>query len=700
MTPVRLNKFIDLLLHPAVLALPVAMVIILLVPDIFQKYKIEVVKEEILTIGDIKESHDLDNDGISEVFYTGNNNKRSYLTLLNQYGTIDQWNFTGNYTLEGQRCIIGDYNNDNLSEIYPLIIRNDSLFLNAIDLRYPGKLIFPERFIIKINQSDRQGFCLYSGYLTDLNGDGMKEIVFAVNNGFPLHPRRVVAYDQKHDSVLASPELGAFIFRLHFRDINGDGLDEIAVDNYASANYTDTIGIMHDHSAYFILLTNKLSFYFKPVEYKGNYFNIKTFPIHTKNGNFLLTYHINDGAWGKHDYCLQITDLKGSIIKKRTLDHSPGSRYEITTIPDKEGFDRIYLIKSFDNISLLDAELNIIRKKEILLNPYPTIKSDIDNDGSKEILIQGMKQGEIIILRDNLSYPVKLLIEREKGKPLVYQILRGDEDCLFSLQLGNTYYTLKYGFNTAYYLQYPVGLLIYLITFGFILFIRRLQRIQLLKKYETEKRMAELQLISLRNQMDPHFTFNVLNTIGSAILQKKSDESYELLMKFSKMIRSTIHSANRVCRPLQDELEFVRNYLELQQTRHQGFFNFNVQVDSEVNLSRLVPKMVLQTYVENALKHGLLPRKGGGELDVSVKMLNNCLQLSVTDNGVGRQQAKLNGSVSTGVGLSIMNQYYQLLNRENTNPITEEFTDLFNEDGTPSGTRVVVCIPDGFVFPG
>jgi sensor histidine kinase YesM len=173
-----------------------------------------------------------------------------------------------------------------------------------------------------------------------------------------------------------------------------------------------------------------------------------------------------------------------------------------------------------------------------------------------------------------------------------------------------------------------------------------------------------------------------------------------MLMKFSRMIRTTISSANKICRSLEEELSFVKNYLELQQFRYQGNFMYQIDLDPVVDTRDTVPKMILQTYVENALKHGLLPRKEGGVLKVEIYRRSNYLELSVTDNGVGRQQAKVNGTVSTGVGLTILNQYYQVLNRRNTRPITEEFIDLFDEFGNPAGTRVVVCIPEGFVFPG
>jgi LytS/YehU family sensor histidine kinase len=110
--------------------------------------------------------------------------------------------------------------------------------------------------------------------------------------------------------------------------------------------------------------------------------------------------------------------------------------------------------------------------------------------------------------------------------------------------------------------------------------------------------------------------------------------------------------------------------------------------------------MTLQTYVENALKHGLIPRKGGGRLLIEISRESAGIRLKVEDNGVGRQQAKINGTVSTGVGLSITGQYYALLNRENEHPITETFTDLFDEEGKAAGTRVEVFIPEGFLFPG
>jgi LytS/YehU family sensor histidine kinase len=213
----------------------------------------------------------------------------------------------------------------------------------------------------------------------------------------------------------------------------------------------------------------------------------------------------------------------------------------------------------------------------------------------------------------------------------------------------------------------------YLFVFAFILLIRRIQRVQLQQKFKAEKRMAELQLLSLRNQMDPHFTFNVLNTIGAAILQNKNEESYNLLLKFSKMIRTTVSSSDQICRSLQEELDFVKNYLDLQLIRCNGCFKFTIDVDKHIDPLQPLPKMILQTYVENALKHGLIPKKSGGLLKISAIKENGRISLTIEDNGVGRQQAQINGTLSTGVGLKIMRQYYELLNRNNQFHITEEF---------------------------
>lgn len=692
---------VNLLMHPITQALVIAVLICLLLPDFFQKYTIRPVNEIILKGDNIREYHDIDQDGNSEIINSGNADNRAFLTVFNQFGVVDQWNFDGNYAPDGKRYALGDYNNDGIKEIFPLVARNDSLFINGIDIRQTGKLMFSERFLVELPTSGTNLFAVFSPQLADLTGDGIKEVVCVNSAGFGLVPRRVVAYDIQHDHVFTSVELGAFCSDLQIDDLDADGRPELCVSNYASANYKDTLDIMHDHAAYLIVLNHDLSFRFAPIKFSGDYASCQAFPVKTNQGTRLVTIIRYEGQDNKPDLLLQIRDAGGEVLEEKILENSSEYCQTIMNFQTIHGLSRMCVIKNDQTVSLLDGELDLLGSTRLYTNNIlPVQFTDADQDGELELLLSGNKPGQFVILRQNLQHPVSFITLPTSSPATPSNILRNNLPPQLGIQVNNRFYTYEYAFNPMVYWRYPIYLLVYSLVFAFILLIRRIQYIQLRKKYETERKLTEMQLISLQNQMDPHFTFNVLNTIGSVILQNKSQQSYDMLMKFSKMIRATIHSADKICRSLKEELDFMQNYIELQQSRYGEAFTFNLDVADDIDKTQNVPKMVVQTYVENALKHGLLPKEnGGGFIQVKVRHGDEGLEISIIDNGVGRKQAKNNGSSSTGVGLSIMKQYYSVLNNGNKRPITETFVDQYDADGNASGTRVTICIPDGFVFP-
>ncbi|MFH1120219.1 MAG: histidine kinase [Bacteroidota bacterium] len=701
MKPGRKNRLIELLLHPAMLALPVATLVILVLPDIFQPYKAELIKENVIEAGRRKTFCDLDKDGISEGITTKNNETSGAAIIVENKGSIvDQWNLKGTFNLKETQTIIGDSDNDNIDEIYALVYRNDSLLLYGIDFRLTGRFIIYDFFIAAVKTDPNRTMRIYSGKLTDLNGDGFKEIVFVHTNGFNLVPRRVYSVDLKNRQVSCSEELRTFLLGAEYADLDGDGLDEITLNNYSASNYKkDSLPAMHDHSAYTLALDNNLKLLFKPIEFPGNFNGCASYPYNTGMKPRIVTFtfkYENNPRKG----LIQILDNKGRLIKRRVLLCEKEDGFNLLIVKDKPGSDQILVNYVNRKIAFLNSDLSIEKELDFQVQFDRDCLLDMDQDGIDEILAFTEKSGDVLLFRNNLSSPTVIKLPPVLQRPHISSVLNRTEAPAFLIQSDTRLSYFRYGENPLYYLKVPFYLAIYLCLLLFILLIHNLQRIQLRRKYDTEKRMAELQLLSLQSQMDPHFTFNVLNTIGSVILQSRKEESYDMLMKFSRLIRTTINSANKICRPLEEELIFVKNYLDLQQIRYQDMFTYKIRVEQGINTLQPVPKMILQTYVENALKHGLVPRRSDGELLVEVANRKHCLVLSVTDNGVGRQQARINGSVSTGVGLSIINQYYQVLNKNNELPITEEFTDLFDEKGLPAGTRVVVCIPEGFVFPG
>lgn len=214
------------------------------------------------------------------------------------------------------------------------------------------------------------------------------------------------------------------------------------------------------------------------------------------------------------------------------------------------------------------------------------------------------------------------------------------------------------------------------------------------KELKIKFKMADLQLRSIRSQMDPHFTFNAINSIGAAILKNDKDMALKYLQNLSKLIRSTLDHSNKMTRFLTQEVEFVRHYLELEKFRFGDRFDYTIETDSLADESIKVPKMIIQTYAENSLKHGILslPERRGF-IKIQISKNNGLLTIKVEDNGIGRVAAAEHSAGNTRRGLKIMDQYFDLFKEHLSIEIKAEFTDLYDKYGQASGTRVVITMP-------
>ena len=121
-------------------------------------------------------------------------------------------------------------------------------------------------------------------------------------------------------------------------------------------------------------------------------------------------------------------------------------------------------------------------------------------------------------------------------------------------------------------------------------------------------------------------------------------------------------------------------------------FNYEISIDKNVSKREQVPKLVLHTFAENAIKHGIMSRDEGGILKIEAARENDYLKLSIEDNGIGREKAE-GKSTSTGKGLKLTGEFYEILNQINKKPIRHVIVDLYNNNGDPSGTRVEVWVP-------
>ncbi|MBC7864520.1 MAG: histidine kinase, partial [Bacteroidia bacterium] len=174
-----------------------------------------------------------------------------------------------------------------------------------------------------------------------------------------------------------------------------------------------------------------------------------------------------------------------------------------------------------------------------------------------------------------------------------------------------------------------------------LFFIRNKRILQAEKtKNRIKSEMQELQIRVIKAQMNPHFIFNSLNSIQEFILQQDNDNAQKYLSKFAKLIRKLIESNTAESLSLEDEMDILHKYLELESLRFGASFDFEIKKSEHISAALRIPQMMVQPIVENAIWHGLLPKKGERKLKISFSERDKkTIYCRVDDNGIGRNAA-------------------------------------------------------------
>jgi sensor histidine kinase YesM len=168
-----------------------------------------------------------------------------------------------------------------------------------------------------------------------------------------------------------------------------------------------------------------------------------------------------------------------------------------------------------------------------------------------------------------------------------------------------------------------------------------------LRAAELEKRLAQARLKALQMQLNPHFLFNTLHAVSS-LMRKNIEDADRMITQLSDLLRHALESTDAQEIPLEQELDFLKQYLEIEQTRFGD--RLTVQLDIAPNtLGALVPNLMLQPLVENAIQHGIQPRAKPGKITLHARHADGSLQLQVRDNGAGLRAGE---PMREGVGLS------------------------------------------------
>ncbi|MFN0204633.1 MAG: two-component regulator propeller domain-containing protein [Bacteroidia bacterium] len=211
-----------------------------------------------------------------------------------------------------------------------------------------------------------------------------------------------------------------------------------------------------------------------------------------------------------------------------------------------------------------------------------------------------------------------------------------------------------------------------------------------------QKQLASAEMKALQAQMNPHFIFNVLTSISRFIIKNENELAINFLTQFARLIRNVLDSSNESLISLEKELDILRQYIEIEKLRFSHTFTYKIEVEEQLNLTDIfVPPLILQTYTENAIWHGLMQKKiGTKSLIIKVFLENNLLFIWIEDNGIGRNAAKELKSKQANQQKS----YGMKLSKDRLNMINElfettwevEILDLYDEQSLAKGTRVIV----------
>ncbi len=223
------------------------------------------------------------------------------------------------------------------------------------------------------------------------------------------------------------------------------------------------------------------------------------------------------------------------------------------------------------------------------------------------------------------------------------------------------------------------------------------KRIGYIRRRESEKtalkeKIVEFHYTALRAQMNPHFIFNVINSIQLYVLKNQPKEAYNYLSKFSKLIRNVLQNSKEKLISLVNELETIQLYTELEQIRLEDNVSFKIHVDEKIDTSNvLVPSMIIQPVLENAIWHGIVPLNGTrkGKVDLSIFTKNNQLVILVRDNGIGIDLEKEKEKERTSFGLSLIRDRLSLLSDQSN----IEIANLLNDQNEVQGVEVTITMP-------
>ena len=366
-------------------------------------------------------------------------------------------------------------------------------------------------------------------------------------------------------------------------------------------------------------------------------------------------------------------------IKKDILQNADSLNDVSEQIKQRQGLAKLLILNNEDDKALLliqDAYNLALRNgktidaKNSLLQLISYYKSKHDEKKTLQLYEVFLRKLDTLIKSDKTLIDKKIFeVSDNKIKQLEKEKALNDE--LISKK------------NTFNY--FLIATLIILIILIIVIF-----RYSLAIKTKNKK----ISLQSLRREMNPHFIFNSLNSVNQFIAQNKEMEANKYLTSYSSLMRNMMESSSKDFIPLQKEIEQLQQYLELEHLRFNDKFDFKIILDEVIDADHvLVPNMLLQPHLENAIWHGLRYKDSKGLLTLSINNKLSHIEITIDDDGIGIEKSKeiktVNQKIHQSIGIKNINERIELLNDLYNLKIRCSINNKFNNEGT----KVVLQIP-------
>lgn len=686
------ERWLTLFLRPYVLALIPTIVVIILIPDLFSKYHFNAYKSHKVGLKeDIIKVADLDNNGKEEYIRMGYNGVGQVSLQIRRQdkSPLGQWNNNGHPAHFISEITLHDYNNNGCLDIFYFYHNKSAILLHVIDASLPigQKTIFNDTVTTTYTNIHTSDFHATTIKFTDLNNDGRAEWIFGLNAGFSLSPRNIFIIDPIKNTIKKTPYLCNRQAPEIITDFLGDRTPEIFSTFSSSANDTSPIDTScTDYNAYFTIFSQDgqsiSNLLIDTIPYSSIYPAILL-----SNKDTILYVISNSSNYDKQPHTISTLNRKGEITKTINI---PFRNIEVKQTPDLKNlylFDhatgKIYTINSRIQINYLTEVIPAFSYIKVI----PTKNTNkfrwaaLNNSFNRIYVFE----------HDFKSYYYTDIPKTDDIRHLFDYYYLNDTLHIYT-QMHDIVYDYTFTKNPYYLLKYPFYLGIYLSFTGIFWLLARGQQYQQQKKRQLEKDIASLQMKAIKNQVDPHFVFNAINTMSSMMMENDKRNADRFITRFSRFMRHMLRTSDKIECSLEEELTIVENYLQLQQLRFNNTFTYQVSIEDKVSLSMIIPKHMLFTHIENAIKHGIAHKDGKGLIKIIIEDRSRHLFITITDNGVGDAATTIDNPHSTGKGEKIMKEIFSMYKKLHNKQIKYTRSPLYDDNGTSIGMKVELTI--------